>query len=152
MGVNVSTPDDNSVETTEDFTVPPQAPQTTIDSVWGAQARSASKPRDLQWDRIYAHDQLVALLEEPAGYAAPADGHDPASDTSAREGANRWLGEHGILAPLRIRAPDGGELSFFGMIATFGTPAEVTTSELTIEMLFPADPATAEALDNLPRR
>jgi len=101
---------------------------------------------------ITGNDELVALLEEIAGYPAPADGHDPVSNTRTREGANRWLGEHGILAPLRIRAPDGGELLFFGMIATFGTPAEVTTSELTIEMLFPADPATAEALENLPRR
>jgi hypothetical protein len=32
------------------------------------------------------------------------------------------------------------------MFATFDTPFEVTTSELAMELLFPADQATAEAL------
>ena len=36
------------------------------------------------------------------------------------------------------------------MFATFDTPFEVTTSELAIELLFPADPVTAELLKNLP--
>jgi hypothetical protein len=54
--------------------------------------------------------------------------------------------------PVRLRAPDGGELSFFGTVATFGTAVEVTTSELSIELFFPADAATVEALRNLPRR
>ena len=45
-----------------------------------------------------------------------------------------------------MRTPEGGELSFFGMFASFDTPFEVTTSELAIEFLFPADRATAEAL------
>jgi hypothetical protein len=51
-----------------------------------------------------------------------------------------------------LRAPDGRELSFFAMVATFGTAVEVTTSELSIELAFPADAATADALRNLPRR
>ncbi|MGC1853661.1 MAG: hypothetical protein WA687_14655 [Solirubrobacterales bacterium] len=38
------------------------------------------------------------------------------------------------------------QLSFFGMFASFDTPFEVTTSELAIEFLFPADRATAETL------
>jgi hypothetical protein len=49
-----------------------------------------------------------------------------------------------------VHGPNGGELSFFGMFATFDTPFEVTTSELAIELLFPADRATAELLNNLP--
>ena len=53
-----------------------------------------------------------------------------------------------MLGPVRFRAPGGGELSFFGMFATFDTPFEVTTSELAMELLFPADQATAEALAN----
>ena len=51
----------------------------------------------------------------------------------------------------RLRTRAGGELSFLGMFATFDTPFEVTTSELAIELLFPADAATAEALENLAR-
>ena len=45
-----------------------------------------------------------------------------------------------------------GVLSFVGMFASFDTPFEVTTSELAIELLFPADEATAEALRRLYRR
>jgi hypothetical protein len=52
---------------------------------------------------------------------------------------------------VRFRAgPDGGELSFFGMFATFDTPFEVTSSELAMELLFPADQATAVALGPRP--
>jgi transcriptional regulator with XRE-family HTH domain len=79
---------------------------------------------------------LAALLEEVAGYPIPGDEPDPAPDPEARE----------MLGPVRFRAPGGGELSFFGMFATFDTPFEVTTSELAMELLFPADQATAEAL------
>jgi transcriptional regulator with XRE-family HTH domain len=79
---------------------------------------------------------LAELLEEVAGYPIPGDEPDPAPDPEARE----------MLGPVRFRAPGGGELSFFGMFATFDTPFEVTTSELAMELLFPADQATAEAL------
>jgi hypothetical protein len=79
---------------------------------------------------------LADLLEEVAGYPIPGDEPDPAPDPEARE----------MLGPVRFRAPGGGELSFFGMFATFDTPFEVTTSELAMELLFPADQATAEAL------
>ena len=59
----------------------------------------------------------------------------------------------GILTPLlRLLAPGMGELSFFAAVATFGTAAEVTTSELSIELAYAADAATAKALENLPRR
>jgi hypothetical protein len=85
---------------------------------------------------------LAALLEEVEGYPAPEHDHD-LSEAPARE----------ILTPLmRLRAPDGSGLSFFATVATFGTAFEVTTSELSIELAFPADVATAEALRNLPPR
>ena len=79
---------------------------------------------------------LAALLDEVAGYPIPVDEPDPAPDPEARE----------MLGPVRFRAPGGGELSFFGMFATFDTPFEVTISELAMELLFPADQATAQAL------
>jgi transcriptional regulator with XRE-family HTH domain len=86
---------------------------------------------------------LAALLEEVAGYPAPEYEHDPACETAAGQ----------ILTPLmRMRGPDGDELSFFATVATFGTAAEVTTSELSIELTFPADAATAATLRNLPHR
>jgi transcriptional regulator with XRE-family HTH domain len=80
--------------------------------------------------------ELAALLEEVAGYPISGDEPDPAPDSESRE----------MLGPVRFRAPGGGELSFFGMFATFDTPFEVTISELAMELLFPADRVTAEAI------
>ena len=80
---------------------------------------------------------LAALLDEVAGYPSPAYQRDTAAGAAAGQ----------ILTPLmRLRAPDGRELSFFATVATFGTAVEVTTSELSIELAFPADAATAGAL------
>jgi transcriptional regulator with XRE-family HTH domain len=81
--------------------------------------------------------RLQALMEEVAAYPVPGGGPGVAADADGSE----------ILGPVRLRRPDGGEWSFFGMFATFDTPFEVTTSELAIELLFPADRATAEALE-----
>ena len=53
-----------------------------------------------------------------------------------------------IMIPLRLRGPDGSELSFFSMVATFGTPLDVTLSELAIEAFYPADAATASLLQS----
>lgn len=50
-----------------------------------------------------------------------------------------------IAVPLRLRR-NGAELSFLSTVATFGTPLDVTVSELVIESFFPADDATARAL------
>jgi transcriptional regulator with XRE-family HTH domain len=52
----------------------------------------------------------------------------------------------GVVVPLRLRRPDGGELSFFSVTAVLGTPLDVTLSELAVESFLPADRATAEAL------
>ena len=50
-----------------------------------------------------------------------------------------------IVVPLRIRH-EGRELAFFSTVATFGTPLDVTASELAIESFFPADPETGSVL------
>ncbi len=85
---------------------------------------------------------LAGLVEELAAYPAEEDEPDPVSEAAAR----------GILMPFRLRAPDGGELSFFATVATFGTAVDVTTSELSIELAFPADASTASALQTLARK
>jgi transcriptional regulator with XRE-family HTH domain len=77
---------------------------------------------------------LAALYAELEGYPAPAD------DGEARAG----LAD--IVVPLRLRRDDGGELTFFSTVATFGTAVDITVAELAIESFFPADAATAEAL------
>jgi hypothetical protein len=53
-----------------------------------------------------------------------------------------------MLGLLRMRSPYG-ELAFFGMFATFDTPVEVTSSELAIVLLFPAEGGTRDALEEL---
>ena len=89
---------------------------------------------------VTGDEDLAALIEEIAAYPVPEPERDPAFRLGGTE----------ILGPVRVHAPGGGELSFFGMFATFDTPFEVTTSELAIELLFPADRTTAELLENLP--
>ncbi|RYJ06554.1 MAG: transcriptional regulator [Actinomycetales bacterium] len=51
----------------------------------------------------------------------------------------------GLVVPLRLRV-DGAELSFLSTTTVFGTPREVTLSELAIEAFYPADAATRAAL------
>jgi transcriptional regulator with XRE-family HTH domain len=78
-----------------------------------------------------ADPSLARLLEEIEAYPG---GESPHSSGD-------------VLGPLRVRVPDGREASFLGMFAIFDTPFEVTASELAIELLFPADRETAEALE-----
>ena len=77
---------------------------------------------------------LAALLDEVSAFPG-GESPSPSGD---------------VLGPLRVRAPDGRELSFLGMFAIFDTPFEVTASELAIELLFPADAPTRAALEALP--
>lgn len=62
------------------------------------------------------------------------------------ETPEREAGGYGDVAvPLRLRTPVG-ELSLINTTTVFGTPVDVTLSELALEMFFPADEATAQAL------
>jgi hypothetical protein len=53
-----------------------------------------------------------------------------------------------VVVPFRL-AHAGNELSLLTTIATFGTPLDITVSELMIESFYPADDATAEYLRTL---
>jgi transcriptional regulator with XRE-family HTH domain len=79
-----------------------------------------------------ADPALEALRDELAAYPAPASKSRP-EPVSA------------ILVPLQIDSP-AGRLSFISTTTVFGTPVEVTLSEIAIESFFPADRETAEAL------
>ena len=50
-----------------------------------------------------------------------------------------------VVVPLRYQQGDQ-ELSFISITAVFGTPLDVTVSELAIESFYPADASTAAAL------
>jgi transcriptional regulator with XRE-family HTH domain len=56
----------------------------------------------------------------------------------------------GVVVPFRVRT-DFGVLSFFSTTTVFGTPLDVTLSELAIESFFPADPQTTETLSRIAR-
>lgn len=51
----------------------------------------------------------------------------------------------GVLVPMQLRTP-AGIMSFFSTTTVFGTPVDITLSEIALEAFFPADAATAEAL------
>lgn len=53
-----------------------------------------------------------------------------------------------VVVPMNLRH-EGNELSLLTTIATFGTPLDVTVSELMIESFYPADEPTAEFLRGL---
>jgi len=71
---------------------------------------------------------LIALRDELTTYPSPAPATRP--DTRA------------ILVPLRVRVR-GAVLSLFSTTTVFGTPRDVTLSELAIESFYPADAQTA---------
>ncbi len=54
----------------------------------------------------------------------------------------------GVAVPLQIDSAHG-VLSFIGTTTVFGTPVDITLSELALETFFPADAATANVLRHL---
>ncbi len=74
--------------------------------------------------------EVQALADElaaPAGQIAP--------DSASTD----------IVVALRMRS-DEGELAFFSTVTTFGTPMDVTVSELAMEAFFPADEHTRQVV------
>lgn len=72
--------------------------------------------------------ELKALLDEVA------DGAGEPPQSSA------------LVVPLQLRAGEDTVLSFMSTTTVFGTPREVTLSELAIEAFYPADEATRKIL------
>lgn len=86
---------------------------------------------------LTADPRLAQLYAELRSY--PCDQPEPEPDLH---------GAGGVVTPLRLRSADG-ELAFFSMVASFGTPLDITVSELAIESFFPADQGTAASLRTL---
>ena len=55
-----------------------------------------------------------------------------------------------LATPMRI-ATRFGTVSFLNTLTVFGTPSDVTLSELALEMLFPADDETVEIVAEMER-
>ena len=75
---------------------------------------------------------IQALLAEVSAYPIPR----------GCEGAGAFEASERLATPLRI-ATRLGVMSFLSTVTVFGTPNDVTLSELALEMMFPADDATA---------
>jgi transcriptional regulator with XRE-family HTH domain len=86
-----------------------------------------------------ADPKLNALLDELASFARP-------SPRSASVPPSH--GDSMIAVPLRI-VTEAGVLSFLSTTMVFGTPLDVSLSELAVETFLPADAATGAALRTL---
>jgi transcriptional regulator with XRE-family HTH domain len=65
---------------------------------------------------------------------------------SASKGRDATTGEFGgVAVPLQLTS-ESGVLSFLSTTTVFGTPIDITLSELAIESFFPADAATADVM------
>jgi hypothetical protein len=85
-----------------------------------------------------ADAELIALYDELKRYPVPARSGPPPklSDSVVVPFQQRWRGHI---------------LSFISTIMVFGTPVDITLSELGLEAFFPADAATGERLREIHR-
>ena len=79
---------------------------------------------------------LADLLRELVAYPRPPGPPHPGPAGDKAHG--------GVVVPLRLRT-DAGILSFFSTTTVFGTPVDITLSELALEAFYPADDATYTA-------
>ncbi len=84
-----------------------------------------------------ADEFLLELYNELKSYPKPQNLHNV---NTAKE-----IDYSGFAIPLRLMSSEV-ELSFISTVTVFGTPIDVTVSELAIETFFPADEKTSEAL------
>jgi len=88
-------------------------------------------------------DELAAL-GEGEGEGEGERGHERGETTVAVEAP----AEPALVVPLVVDTRLG-RLSFVSTTTVFGTPVDITLSELALESFFPADAATAAALRNV---
>ncbi len=83
---------------------------------------------------------LMELLQELKSYPKPESAR---ADLPTKE-----IDYSRFAIPLRLMTEEG-ELSFISTVTIFGTPIDVTLSELAIESFFSADEKTAEILNRI---
>jgi transcriptional regulator with XRE-family HTH domain len=86
---------------------------------------------------VSADPVLADLLQELSALPAPEGSRADDADPAAQHG--------GVAVPFRL-ATEAGVLSFLSTTTVFGTPVDVTLSELAVESFFPADAATEAIL------
>lgn len=85
---------------------------------------------------LTADPKLVELQRELLSYPAPPE---------------KVPHRHDVVVPFRVRT-SAGLLSFFTTTMIFGTPLDITLSELMLESFFAADAETTEIVHRLSRR
>jgi transcriptional regulator with XRE-family HTH domain len=103
-----------------------------------AEWRSHLLARLHQQIQVTADPGLVELINELRAYPTPAE-----SKTTSSPAANREYA--GVVVPFEL-ITESGVLAFISTTTVFGTPVDITLSELALETFFPADSRTAEAL------
>jgi transcriptional regulator with XRE-family HTH domain len=111
------------------------APRTVNFREWRAHLLAVTRQRvDLTGDQA-----LAELLQEVSAYPVAAGKAPPLPVTDNGPA---------FVVPFKI-ITSAGLLSFFSTTTVFGTPVDVTLSELALELFFPADAATAEIVHRL---
>jgi transcriptional regulator with XRE-family HTH domain len=88
---------------------------------------------------LSADPVLAELLMELSAYPVPHDNkYNPKAGPDYA----------GVAVPFQLASEDG-ILSFLSTTTVFGTPVDITLSELALESFFPADAPTADALSRL---
>jgi transcriptional regulator with XRE-family HTH domain len=87
---------------------------------------------------VSADPSLSELYAELRLYGG-RHGHDPMIGTDPRTST---------VVPFRVTSP-AGPLAFFTTTMVFGTPLDITLSELAVEFFFPADPETIARVASL---
>lgn len=93
---------------------------------------------------------ILARLREQVAVTADPVLEALAGELTAYPGGTEapQIGDAGIVVPLQLRRGEA-LFSLFGTVTVFGTPVDVTLAELAVEVFYPADAATAEALRRL---
>ena len=81
---------------------------------------------------VTADPELLKLYQELKAYPIPARSAPLSADN--------------VAIPLKLRSKGGEVLSFFSTTMVFGTPVDITLSELALETFFPADDLTARRM------
>ena len=110
------------------------APRTVNYAVW----RAHLLDRLRRQAEASADPVMLALLAELRGYPAPR-GLRPVRETPDYGG---------MVVPFEL-ATEAGTMTFLSTTTVFGTPVDITLSELALECFYPADDATAEMLRRL---
>jgi len=84
---------------------------------------------------------LAELFDELSGYPVSEDKKSTTPETDFA----------GVAVPFQL-ATEGGILSFLSTTTVFGTPVDITLSELALESFFPADALTLATVNEMMKR